>query len=146
MDILENEKYVNLEVTADQINTLVNCSSDIIAAAQTANKTKFELENNTTFVFDGSNAQKTGQVFIVDDALSSESKNAIQNRIVTSELNRLAGLVSKQSIVDAIYPVGSLYFGVSNTSPATNFPETEWQFVSTAAFDSIITYIYKRTK
>lgn len=140
------ENYAKLNVTADEINNLVNCSSDIIAAAEKAKETKFELEHNTTFIFDGSNAQKTGRVFIVDDELLSDSTNAIQNHAVTSELKRLEGLVSKQSIVDAVYPVGSLYIGVSNTSPAANFPETEWQFVSTAAFDSIITYIYKRTK
>jgi len=53
-------------------------------------------------------------------------------------------LLNNKSIVDLIYPIGSIYMSVDSTNPTTNFGGT-WEQITDSNISSI-GYIWKRTK
>lgn len=53
-----------------------------------------------------------GDLSKIDDALSTTSTNAVQNKVITNALN---------NIWKTIYPIGSIYLSVNSTSPASLF-------------------------
>ena len=52
---------------------------------------------------------------VIDDTLSTESTNPVENRVVTQAINQLANLV---------YPIGSIYMSVNATNPGSLFGGT----------------------
>ena len=146
MDILENNKYVSLNVTAEEINDLVNYRDQIKDAAESANQAKIDLEKNTRFILNGNDADNSVKVFKIDSELSSDSINPIQNCAVANEINRLESIITAETVVNMIYPVGSIYFSTQAVTPSNIFPNTEWEFISTTPYEKIIPCAYKRIK
>ena len=63
------------------------------------------------------NIEAGAQVNVLpDDALSTTSTNAVQNKVVTQALNEK---LSTNELLDKIYPVGSIYMSYNQISPAS---------------------------
>lgn len=65
----------------------------------------------------------------VDTALSSTSTNPVQNKVINSALGNKLDKSDKNTIIDMIYPVGSIYMSVNKTSPGTLFGGT-WKQIA----------------
>ena len=63
---MENNKYVSLNVTAEEINDLVNYRDQIKDAAESANQAKIDLEKNSRFILNGNDADNSVKVFKID--------------------------------------------------------------------------------
>lgn len=61
----------------------------------------------------------------IDNELSIESENPVQNKVITSELNKKIGVSEKASlfkeIFNMVYPVGSIFMTTDNTNPGNIF-------------------------
>lgn len=82
----------------------------------------------------------TSYPVLVDAQLSTTSGNAIQNAVVSTALNAKA---NNSSLLDVIYPVGSVYeqkTSVSSTSPANMFGGTWVKDTNTYQFEGITRY------
>lgn len=82
----------------------------------------------------------TSYPVLVDAELSTTSGNAIQNAVVSTALNAKA---NSSSLLDVIYPVGSVYeqkTSVSSTSPANMFGGTWVKDTNTYQFEGITRY------
>jgi len=87
-----------------------------------------------------------GTIPVIDDQLDLTSENPVQNKVVTQAINQKQNILQNGSIttnlvadeavtspkvdwsslIDKIYPVGSIYMSVNSTSPATFIGGT-WQ-------------------
>lgn len=82
----------------------------------------------------------TSYPVLVDAELSTTSGNAVQNAVVSTALNAKA---NSSSLLDVIYPVGSVYeqkTSVSSTSPANMFGGTWVKDTNTYQFEGITRY------
>ena len=61
----------------------------------------------------------------IDNSLSTTSENAVQNKVITQELNKKK---NASGLLTNIYPKGSIYMSVNSTNPSTLFGGTWEQF------------------
>lgn len=74
---------------------------------------------NSTILPDGN-----GNVVVTASNLPMSSSN---NTTIKSAIEAITPGPSIATIINTIYPVGSIYISTSSTSPATLFPNTTWQ-------------------
>lgn len=113
----------------------------------------WDINQNVTFPakvtassgFSGSGASLTnlnannissGTVPVARLPVATSSANGI---MTSTEKNKLAGIAEQATkntnsdIVDLVYPVGAIYMSTVQTSPATLFSGTTWDYISTSA-------------
>lgn len=79
---------------------------------------RLALENGTEWVFDGGNAETNSAEikFILDNQMSDESENAVENKVIKEYIDNLI----KQAKLDA-HPIGSYYWSSASTAPSELF-------------------------
>ena len=88
--------------------------------------------DGTTITIDENGVLHGATDITVDDVLSLTSTNPVQNKVITGALNGKANSSHTHlssdvtDLIDVIYPVGSIYMSVGNTSPSTLFGGT-WE-------------------
>ena len=87
------------------------------------NKAYFCLESKSLYIYN--NGSWYTNTITVDSEMSNTSTNPVQNKIINNEINLI-----KNSIVslDKIYPIGSIYMSINDTSPASLFGGT-WESI-----------------
>ena len=83
------------------------------------------LENGTEWIFDGGDADTNSAdiKFILDNEMSDESENAVENKVIKEYIDNLI----KQAKLDA-HPIGSYYWSSASTAPSELFGGT-WEQV-----------------
>ena len=92
---------------------------------------------------------KEVKTYINNTIPTNSSDNPVQ-LVVTSEgmkyrsevggsLTAVPGALQMSTVIDTIYPVGSIYMSVNSTSPSTLFTGTTWEQITTDAYLKIVT-------
>jgi len=92
---------------------------------------------------------KEVKTYINNTIPTNSSDNPVQ-LVVTSEgmkyrtevggtLTAVPGALQMSTVIDTIYPVGSVYLSVSSTNPSTLFTGTTWEQITTDAYLKIVT-------
>lgn len=87
------------------------------------------LENGTVWIFDGGDADTNSAEikFIIDNEMSDNSENAVENSVIKKYIDNLADDLKKQAKLDA-HPIGSYYWSSDATEPSILFGG-EWEQV-----------------
>jgi microcystin-dependent protein len=108
------ERTTGAEVKAYITSKIVNISKGTTSIQYGCNASAGASSGG--FPSSGGGGESGGSI-TVDSELSETSENPVQNKIVTKAL---------KDVIDAIYPVGSIYMSVANTNPSILFGGT-WQ-------------------
>lgn len=107
-------------------------SADTAVEAQGKTETaRLAIEGGSTVIFDGNGTYGEMDVdLVVDTELSKSSDNAISNKAVTMEFDKLTNLIEqiKKEAILAAHPLRSLFWSDDPTDPAALFGGT-WERV-----------------
>lgn len=110
---------------ANNLNTKITTAKILDNNLETKIDTAELLNNNLTTAITDANTVKPELVTATENANSALS--ALESAITASSLN---SYVLRAELIDAIYPVGSIYTTVNDVNPAQLFPGTTWKKIS----------------
>ena len=126
------ESLSTLTEAAKNAATRAEQSADTAVEAQGKTEAaRLAIEGGSTVIFDGNGTFGEMDVnFVVDTELSKASDNAIANKTVTMEFDKLTNLIEqiKKEAILAAHPLRSLYWSDDPTDPAALFGGT-WERV-----------------